>query len=251
MSEGEFMTRFATKSVGWKLGHLAWVVCLFVPSVSSAAWLGYRNDTAVPIIVQTSVVANDRIVRGKEHKLFPGEIVYDNIPTSGPRQITVVDGKSNNLIGQETITVASQDIFLSLQLHSRPQTQGKAPVPPVLMLIPAKSPGPGGVVPPKDAPKNGRNTPVPPRTPLPPSSSPNDPSNPQNPSDMPNQPKSNDPKAPGQPQSPGTNNPNSSPGDQPKSNPSTPGTPTPGQPNPQQPTPQPLPPIRPKTKGGG
>ena len=190
---------------------MACLACVFAPSWASAAWLGYKNDTQAAIVVQTSVVVNDKVVRGKEHKLYPGEIAWDNIPVAGPRQISVMDPKANNkLTGQETINVANQDIFLSVQWQAQPQQPGKAVIPPALRLIPVKLPVPPGVIPPKgdapkDAPKTGPNTPIPPRSPLPPSATP--------PSDKPKTPPAEKPKSPPSADQPKT------PAEQPKSPP--------------------------------
>jgi membrane peptidoglycan carboxypeptidase len=197
-----FMTGFAAKLREGITGALACWLCLFAPSLASAAWLGHKNDTQAAIAVQTSVVVNGKVQRGKLHVIHPGERVWDNIAAAGPQQISIMDPSANNkVLGQETINIANQDILLSVQWQAQPQVQGKAPVPPSLRLIPIKIVGPPGVVSPKadspkEAPKTGPGTPIPPRTPLPPTSTP--PDNPKAPpADKPKLPPSAEqPKAP-------------------------------------------------------
>ncbi len=251
------MTGFAAKLSQKTLGVLACCIGLSAPSLSSAAWLGYKNDTAAAIVVQTSVKVNDKIVRGKQHLLFPGECAWDNIATTGQQQISIMDPKANNkVVGQENINIANQDVLLSLQWQAQPQVQGRPPVPPALRIFPMKIIGPAGVVPPNNPPPNGGakagpNAPVPPRTPLPPISSP--PEQPGTPSDSPTpllpveQPKAATPGE--QPKGPQEQPKTQPPAGQPKAAP--PAQP-PVQPQPQPPTERPkTPPVqRPKSKGG-
>ncbi len=254
------MTGFAANLSQKTLGVLACCVGLLAPSLASAAWLGYKNDTAAPIVVQTSIKVNDKIVRGKQHLLYPGECAWDNIATSGQQQITIMDPKANNkVVGQENINVANQNVLLSLQWQAQPQPPGRPPVPPALRIFPLNIIGPAGVVGPNNqgpngGPKAGPNAPVPPRTPLPPSSLP--PDQPNTPSDTPK------PLLPGeQPKTPPPGEQPKGPQEQPKTQPpagqpkaAPPAQPkAPVQPQPQPPTERPkTPPVQrpPKSKGG-
>lgn len=154
---------------------LAAAVLLLSPALASAAWLGYKNELAGPVTVQTSVVVNGRVVRGIPHQLHPGEIAWDSIPAPGLRQVSVYNPKANNaLVAQENINVGNADIFLSIRLIAQPQIPGRPPQPPVVRLVPSQAPAPPGQQPPKEQPKGptAPNTPVPPRSTLPPSSGP-------------------------------------------------------------------------------
>lgn len=226
--EGSFMTGFTAKLIDRITSVVALCVLLVGASFVNASWLGYKNDSPSPIVVQTSIVVNGKIQGGKSHTLYPGETAWDNIPTAGQRQITVMDPKANNkVIGQETINIANQDVLLSAQLQAQPQQQGKAPLPPVLRLIPIKIVGvPGVIAPkteaPKEAPKGGQKAPVPPRSTLPPTAVPPA-DQPKAPAEKPKSlPPTEQPKSPPpaeKPKSPPAEQPKTPPADPPKSKP--------------------------------
>jgi hypothetical protein len=171
------------------LATLAIVLALAIPATGQAAWFGYRNDTTRVMVVQTSVTMNGRLIRGKAHVLYPGEMAWDNMAAPGLRTITVFDPKANNrVVAQENIFIQNQDVFLSAQMRPVPQLPGRPAQPPVLRLIPARPPGPAGVIPPKPtnpAPLPGVNPAVPPRGPLPPTAQPQAPPTPAPKSDPP------------------------------------------------------------------
>lgn len=166
---------------------IAAAALLVQPQIANAAWLGYRNNTPSVVVIQSAVVVNNQLRWGKPHTLFPGEVAWDAAPAPGARIIGVFDPKQNNrLVYQETVAVASSDIFLSLQMISPPVPRGQGPLPavPRFIAVPLPTAPPGGVAPKPGAP----TTPGAPKI-TPPSTSP--------------------PKAPGNPP---TNNPPSKPG---------------------------------------
>lgn len=172
--------RVARDGKAGRLVTLVAIAALVTPGVGQAAWFGYRNDTMAVMVVQTSVTVNGRVVRGKAHLLYPGEMAWDNMAAPGLRTITVFDPKAKNrVVAQENIFIQNQDVFLSAQLRPVPLIPGRPPQPPQVRLIPARPPGPAGVVPPK--PTNPNAAPkispsIPPRGPLPPTAKPNVPS---------------------------------------------------------------------------
>jgi len=145
---------------------------LFVPSLASAAWLGYRNDTGVPIRIQTATVDDKgQVSRGPVYTLIPGEIAWDNISTAGPREVSVYDPKANNrLLVRDKMNVGNQNVFLSVQLQAQPQVPGKPPVPPVVRMVAIQAPAPPGQAQPKGPQNPAPNNPVPPKGALPPTS---------------------------------------------------------------------------------
>jgi len=182
----------------YKSGFVALALSLCLPAISSAAWLGYKNNTQAVIVVQTSVTANGKVINGKAHTLYPGEVAWDNISAAGMRTVAVYDPKANNrLVTAENINVQNQDIFLSAQMVAQPQIPNRPPVPPALKLIAIKAPAPpggGGQEKPKQNP-NQPNQPVPPKGPLPPTVNPKTPDAPKTP--PPNSPPPSDaPKSP-------------------------------------------------------
>lgn len=158
------------------------------PLAAPAAWLGYKNETATPIIVQTSVLVNGRVMRGKAHLLYPGEIAWDNIAAPGARSVSIYDPKANNrLVFQDTVNVANQDVFVAARLVQPPLLPGmKAPLPPQVRLVGTVAPVPGGVVPtrpttPAPATPNIPRPTIPVRPPTPTPTKPSPPVNPPRP----------------------------------------------------------------------
>ena len=151
-----------------RIGELRWMgltvaMSLLVAHPASAAWLGYRNETAAAIVVQSSVVVNGKVLRGKAHVLYPGEIAWDNIAAPGARQLTIYDPKANNRqVFQDSINVVNQDIFLSVRLEKPAQVPNQPAQPATIRLVSIKPPGPAGVVRPKAIPPS---TPAPVRPP--------------------------------------------------------------------------------------
>jgi len=127
---------------------IAAMMAIAVSSTAHAGWLGYKNESTVPVVVQTSTVVNNVIVRGKAHTLYPGEIAWDNIPAPAVRQLSVFDAKNNNkLILQDTVTLVNRDVFLSVRSETPAQQPGKPAPQPVFKLAATVAPVPGGVIP--------------------------------------------------------------------------------------------------------
>lgn len=142
---------------------MALFAILGLPLSAPAAWLGYKNDTKSAIVVQTSINVNGRIINGKVHTLYPGEVAWDNIPAAGARQVAVADKTTNRILASENINIQNQDVFLSAQTYQPPQVPGKTAVPPAVRLVAIKAPVAPGTVPekPKTNPNPNPNQPVP------------------------------------------------------------------------------------------
>jgi hypothetical protein len=150
------MTRVFQIGQTVRAAAVACVVGLVVPTSVNAAWLGYRNDTTVPVIIQSAVVVNNQLRWGKPHTLFPGEVAWDAVPAPGARIIGVFDPKQNNQpVYQEPVTVGLVDIFLSLQMVTPPQIPGRPRQPPQPKFIVTKPPTnpPGGPTSPPTMPR--------------------------------------------------------------------------------------------------
>jgi hypothetical protein len=111
---------------------LAPLIVLVLPAGLQAAWLGFRNDVKVPLIVRANIVVNNTIRAGKPYVVYPGEISWDAVLQPGNRVIEIRDAKNpKRILFQDTITI-NKDAFYSIQLDP----------PNNLKLVPAKMPKP-------------------------------------------------------------------------------------------------------------
>lgn len=109
---------------------LAWSVLILGAAPLQAAWLGFRNNLKVPVIVRTNTVVKNKIQMGKPAVLYPGEVAWDAVIQAGIRQIVVVEAKKpNRLLFHDTINV-TKDSFFSIQLAA----------PNKIKLVPTKMP---------------------------------------------------------------------------------------------------------------
>jgi hypothetical protein len=112
-----------SRSVGrfcWAKGIvLALCVLGLAPTAVEAASLGYRNDLNVPIVIQTVVVVNNQLRKGKPLILLPGEVSLDPVTPMGARRI-IINGarRPNPLLFQDDITV-KDDVFYSVQFDAK------------------------------------------------------------------------------------------------------------------------------------
>jgi hypothetical protein len=127
------------------------VVCLLAlilvaaePASAAAAWLGYRNDMKMPVIVQGATVQRNVVRRGKALLLFPGDVSWEPILEAGNRIITVYDANQPaRVLYQGVIPIIGNDLFFSIQLEPPPPpAKGEKPLPPRVKLVPAKPPMP-------------------------------------------------------------------------------------------------------------
>jgi hypothetical protein len=133
------MTRRRTAEVVGLCGAV--LFGLLLPIAAEAAWVGFRNDTGVPILVQgASVVNNNQLRRGRARLLLPGEVYWDNILLPGKKIIFIADAQQpTRILSQDAIIVAGADLFFSVQLEppptppaakpNQPAPKGNAPAP--------------------------------------------------------------------------------------------------------------------------
>jgi len=111
---------------------LALLLLAAAPASSWAGWLGFRNDLKATVIVQSSVVTNNRrVVPGRPKTLVAGEVAWEAVLLPGNRVILVYDA-NNRLIYQKTIPVTG-DLFFSIQSDPKTGVQLvpiKATIPP-------------------------------------------------------------------------------------------------------------------------
>ena len=64
------------------------LACLFVATPSaSAAWVTIRNDTDKVVVVQEARLVNGRLIKGKEYKLAPGEVLKEFQAAAGEKTV--------------------------------------------------------------------------------------------------------------------------------------------------------------------
>lgn len=99
---------------------LLWMSLLaFLPSQAHAAWLGFRNDTSRPVMVQSLLVMDPRRPprTGKPQQLYPREVTWDSVIQPGKRVIEIYDARRPTLLlGRTMIESAGNDLFFSLQM---------------------------------------------------------------------------------------------------------------------------------------
>ena len=134
---------------GWAVpgGPLLAVAVLAVaPALAEAAWLGFRNDTKSPVIVQGASAGAGGVRRGKPHLLYPGDVSWDRLIQPGNKLITIYEyenNKPNRILFQGTVPALGGDLFFSIQAEVVPtDPKAAAPAPPKVKLVPARPPTP-------------------------------------------------------------------------------------------------------------
>lgn len=129
------MSRLRWNFHPWKCLVPALAILALAPATLQAAWLGFRNDLKVPVIVRANTIVNNQARPGKPYLLYPGEVSWDSILQAGSRQVVIVDAKMpKRVLFQETITVI-KDSFFSVRLDP--------PTPPnKIKIVPTKMPPP-------------------------------------------------------------------------------------------------------------
>src|SRR5262245_23696594 len=122
------------------VGAVAWsLLALLSPAATlaaPAAWLGFRNDTNMPVIVQGSSVVNNAMRHGKPNLLYQGTVSWERVTQPGSKIITIYDPKQPKLIlFQGTVVIAAGDLFFSIEVDPPPPLRpGEKPPPPKLKL---------------------------------------------------------------------------------------------------------------------
>ena len=87
------------------LGLAALMLTAAVPGTVRAAWLGYRNETKSPIIVQAASIQRNVVRRGAAHLLYTRDVAWDVVLQPGAKVITVYDGNNPKRTATATIAV--------------------------------------------------------------------------------------------------------------------------------------------------
>jgi hypothetical protein len=83
---------------------------------ADGGWLGLRNDTNGPIIVQGVSIINRVSRQGPRHVLQPGQESWDIMIAPGNKMIIVSDAKQpTRTLLQQTVNYAGVQLFYSIQ----------------------------------------------------------------------------------------------------------------------------------------
>jgi hypothetical protein len=139
---------------------LAPLLLAALPDAATAGWLGFRNETSGPVVVQGASSVNNIVRRGKPYLLYPGEVAWDFISVPGAKLLTVYDAKQpTQVLYQDTVLVAGADLFFAIQPEpltptpapvtpttATPAPKGGKPSPAKVKLLPTRAPMPPPVL---------------------------------------------------------------------------------------------------------
>lgn len=95
------------------LGLLA---CTVVTAAPHPTYLGLRNDSQTPLMVQTASVINNKVCPGRSIVLYPGEVTWDCVVQPCLKNITIFDAKTKKLLLEKKGTACgTSDVFFSVQ----------------------------------------------------------------------------------------------------------------------------------------
>ena len=113
--------------------HLGFAV---VSTARADGLVAFRNDTTHVIVVQSTIVVNNVVKKGKPQMLYPGEVALDGQPGTGTRHIGIYDPKKPNTPLHETDVTVSKDVLFSIRTEDAMQpVKGQPPPPPKFKLV--------------------------------------------------------------------------------------------------------------------
>src|SRR5262245_45853518 len=122
-------------------GLLALAGLASAPATAPAGWLGFRNETHSPVVVQISHVTKTGVQHGKTHLLNQNNVTWERILQPGNKLITIYDPtQPRRILFSGPLAYAGNDLFFAIQAEQAP---AGAPVPlsagsPKLKLVPTK-----------------------------------------------------------------------------------------------------------------
>lgn len=118
------------------------------PGIAQAGWVGFRNETNVPVVVQITHVVRPREQHGKPHLIQPGNVTWEAVMQPGAKRITVYNANQpRQVLYQGPLLYAGNDLFFAVQLEA-PTPGMPVPLLPKLTVQPAKAPTLPGQTPP-------------------------------------------------------------------------------------------------------
>jgi hypothetical protein len=92
---------------------LVFGIALMVPAWGQSAWLGFRNDLKIVVIMQE--LPAGQVIGGQIRRLLPGEKALDFLLQPVTLSIIVVDGRNKNAVLYQGVIVVQGDQFYSLR----------------------------------------------------------------------------------------------------------------------------------------
>ena|SRR5581483_8925926 len=125
------------------LGLAAWLLG-GASAARAGVWLGFRNELPVPVVMQGASVVKSTVRRDRPHLLYPGEVAWDSVSSSGDKVLTIYYAKQpTQVLYYDTIPSTGGDQFFAIQLDPPPPVpRGQKPLPPKVKLVPAQAPSP-------------------------------------------------------------------------------------------------------------
>jgi hypothetical protein len=116
---------------------LALAVLGMLPANLQAAWLGFRNDLTIPIVIQRSIVINNQMRPEKAHVLYPGDVIQEPVLRPGNWTVTIAEYKKPRRVLFQDAILINADKFFSVQTAA----PGKVKLVPAQMPMPPRRPG--------------------------------------------------------------------------------------------------------------
>ena len=88
----------------------------------SAGWIGFRNDTNQPVVVQRAVVVRNRVRYSRPITLYPGEVSWDSVAQPGVKTLQVFDTRRRPLY-HDNINCGRGDQFYAIRMVRPAQVQ--------------------------------------------------------------------------------------------------------------------------------
>ncbi|MFN4261727.1 MAG: hypothetical protein ACK4RK_20800 [Gemmataceae bacterium] len=110
----------------------ATVVVVVVPAPASAASLGFRNESTIPVYVQGEITVNGIPQRSRPYLLQPGQFIAEaTVP--GTKIITVYDARQPaRVLFRGPVVCGLTDVFFSIQVQV--QRVGNMTIPQALLI---------------------------------------------------------------------------------------------------------------------
>ncbi len=108
----------------WKLvaASIAVLALLSAGKQATAGGIGFRNETAQPVIVQGSSVVNSMVRRGRPLLIYTNRVAWDNKLAPGHRTITIYDAKrTTQILFRKTIPFQGRDMFFAIRILATPK----------------------------------------------------------------------------------------------------------------------------------